>query len=64
MRPRTIPIGEVLVRATPPAVQKADTTEYVADAFKLHRDAQAEDLLMKLPGVSVSEGSCGQGVKR
>jgi hypothetical protein len=56
LRPRTIPIGEVLVRATPPAVQKADTTEYVADAFKLHRDAQAEDLLMKLPGVSVIEG--------
>ncbi|MBK7257490.1 MAG: TonB-dependent receptor [Ignavibacteriae bacterium] len=56
LRPRTIPIGEVLVHATPPAVQKADTTEYVADAFKLHRDAQAEDLLMKLPGVSVTEG--------
>ena len=56
LRPRTIPVGEVLVHATPPAVQKADTTEYVADAFKLHRDAQAEDLLMKLPGVSVTEG--------
>jgi hypothetical protein len=56
LRPRTIPIGEVLIHATPPAVQKADTTEYVADAFKLHRDAQAEDLLMKLPGVSVTDG--------
>lgn len=56
LRPRTIPIEEVLVRATPPAVQKADTTEYVADAFKLNRDAQAEDLLLKLPGVSVIDG--------
>jgi hypothetical protein len=37
-----------------PAVQKADTTEYVVDAFKLRRDAQTEDLLRKLPGVSVS----------
>ena len=56
MRFRTIPIPEVLVRATPPAVQKADTTEYVADAFKTNRDALAEDLLMKLPGVSVIDG--------
>jgi hypothetical protein len=56
LRSRTIPIPEVLVRAMPPAVQKADTTEYVADAFKINRDALAEDLLLKLPGVSVVDG--------
>jgi hypothetical protein len=56
LTPRAIPLAEVLVRATPPTVQKADTTEYVADAFKINRDALAEDLLMKLPGVSVVDG--------
>jgi len=55
--PRTIPMGEVVISEAPPAIQKADTTEYFAGAFKTNRDATTEDLVGKLPGVSVVNGS-------
>ncbi|HUI63719.1 MAG TPA: carboxypeptidase regulatory-like domain-containing protein, partial [Bacteroidota bacterium] len=51
---RLIPLGEVVVRRDPPpTVQKADTTEFNALAFKTHPDATTEELLAKLPGVTV-----------
>jgi hypothetical protein len=36
-----------------PAVQKGDTTEYNAKAYKTHPDATADELLAKMPGVTV-----------
>ena len=38
------------------AVQKEDTTEYNAEAFKTNPDATAEDLLKKMPGVTSTNG--------
>jgi hypothetical protein len=51
---RLIPLGEiVVVRDPPPAVQKADTTEFNARAFKTNPDATTEELLAKMPGITV-----------
>lgn len=36
---------------TPPALQKGDTTEYNSKAFKTQPDANAEDLVTKMPGI-------------
>ncbi|HTY11068.1 MAG TPA: outer membrane beta-barrel protein [Bacteroidota bacterium] len=53
-----IQLGEVDVEGSPPpAVQKADTTEFNAGAFKTNPDAVAEDLVGKLPGVIVTNGT-------
>ncbi len=41
----------------PPSIQKADTTEFNAGAFKTNPDATAEDLVGKLPGVIVTNGT-------
>jgi CarboxypepD_reg-like domain len=41
------------------AEQKEDTIQYHADAFKTHKDATAEDLVTKMPGVT----SDNSGVK-
>ncbi|MGB3587983.1 MAG: TonB-dependent receptor, partial [Tunicatimonas sp.] len=43
--------GQVL-----PTVQNGDTTEYNADAFKVNPDADAADLIKKMPGVVVQNG--------
>lgn len=45
-----------VVEQTIIAVQKEDTTEYNADAFKTNPDATAEDLLKKMPGVTSANG--------
>ncbi len=53
-----IPLGEVDIEGSPPpAVQRADTTEFNAGAFKTNPDALAEDLVGKLPGVIVTNGT-------
>ena len=47
--------------------QKGDTTQYNADAFKTNPDATTEDLISKMPGVTVTNGSVktqGEEVKR
>lgn len=49
------------------AVQKGDTTQFIADAFKTNPDANAEDLIKKMPGVVVQNGQVtaqGEQVKR
>ena len=38
-----------------PARQKGDTTEYSAGQFKVNPDATAEDMIKKLPGVTVAK---------
>jgi hypothetical protein len=68
MSERTIPMGEVLIEGrTPTAIQKGDTTEYTAGSFRMNRDASAEDLVAKLPGVTVEDGTVkahGEEVQR
>ena len=58
MTESTIPLREFIVEGrVPPAVQKGDTTEYNARAFKTNPDATAEDLVTKMPGVVVQNGT-------
>ena len=48
-------------------VQKGDTVEMNADAYKVNPDANAEDLLEKMPGVVIQNGTVqaqGENVKR
>ncbi len=48
-------------------VQKADTTEYNAAAFKTNPDATAEDLIKKMPGITNENGvtkAQGEEVKK
>ncbi len=52
-----IKLGTVNVTAKPiPVVMKHDTAEYNANAFKTNRDADAQDLLTKMPGITVQNG--------
>lgn len=61
----TIPMlrqGKVLadvtvIAAAPPVKQKVDTLEYSAKAFKVNPDANAEDMMKKMPGVTVDKGT-------
>jgi hypothetical protein len=61
-------IREVSVTGIMPlAQQKGDTTEFNADAFTTMPDATAEDLVEKLPGVTVEDGkveAMGEEVKQ
>lgn len=40
----------------PPVVQKGDTTEMSANAYKTNPDASAEDLVTKMPGITMQDG--------
>ena len=46
---------EIIGRLTP-VIQNADTTQYNADAFKTHKDADAMELVTKMPGITVADG--------
>lgn len=49
-------LGEVTVVAKqPPVEQKGDTLQYNASQFKVNPDATAEDMVKKLPGVTVDK---------
>ncbi|HYF32477.1 MAG TPA: outer membrane beta-barrel protein [Chitinophagaceae bacterium] len=51
-------LSEVTVKvSTPPVRQKTDTLEYSANAFKVNPDANAEDMMKKMPGVTVDKGT-------
>jgi hypothetical protein len=39
-----------------PVIQKGDTTEINAGAYKTNTDANAEDLVTKMPGISMQDG--------
>lgn len=53
----SVPIPGITVRESPPpADQVADTTEYRASAVKIGKDATAEELVQKLPGVTMENG--------
>ncbi|WP_290795681.1 TonB-dependent receptor [Flavihumibacter sp. UBA7668] len=50
-------LEEVIVKATtPPAQQKGDTVQFNASQFKVNPDANVEDLVKKMPGVSIENG--------
>jgi hypothetical protein len=58
MAQKPVMLGGVdVVGEAPPVVQKKDTTEYNASAFKTSKDASAEDLVTKMPGVVVNNGT-------
>ncbi len=49
-------LTEVTITTTaPPVKQKVDTVEYSANQFKVNPDANAEDLIKKMPGVTVDK---------
>ncbi|MBW3128250.1 TonB-dependent receptor [Hymenobacter profundi] len=48
--------GVEVVGKTPAAVQKGDTAQYNANAFKTNPDADARDLVTKMPGITVQDG--------
>jgi hypothetical protein len=51
----------------PTAVVKGDTTEFNAKAFKTHPDANVEDLVSKMPGITTQNGKIqaqGEDVKQ
>lgn len=56
-------VEETVIQST----QRGDTTEYNADAFKVNVDATTEDLMRKMPGVTIEDGQVqaqGEQVKR
>ncbi|MBC6606501.1 TonB-dependent receptor [Hymenobacter sp. BT188] len=63
-----IKLGEVEITGrAAAAVQKGDTAEFNARAFKTNPDANAQDLVTKMPGVTVQDGRVqaqGENVQR
>ncbi|OZI06547.1 hypothetical protein BWI93_19405 [Siphonobacter sp. BAB-5385] len=61
-------LKEVTVKGMQERVeQKADTLIYNADAYKVTKDANVEDLVTKMPGITMENGTIkaqGQDVKR
>lgn len=56
MPAKTQKIEEVVIYANKnPIYYNGDTLVYVADSFKVHQNAVAEDLLKKLPGIEVDK---------
>ena len=54
LMPSFTTLQEVIV-STPPIQVKEDTVEYKADSFKVKPNSMVEDLLKKLPGVTVDK---------
>ena len=48
--------GVEVTGKVPPAQQKGDTVQFNAAAYKTNPDANAEDLVAKMPGIVVTEG--------
>ncbi|TAK53689.1 MAG: TonB-dependent receptor [Bacteroidetes bacterium] len=58
MNEQAIRLNEVLIEEQGiRSVQKGDTTEYTAQSFKVNKDANAEELVTKMPGVTVENGT-------
>lgn len=48
-------LADVTIIATaPPVTQKGDTTQYSASQYKVNPDATTEDLIKKMPGITVA----------
>lgn len=67
LSPTDVKLGEVTVVDKPPLVIiNKDTTEFMSDAVQTNKDASAEDLITKMPGISVQDGKVqaqGEDVK-
>jgi hypothetical protein len=50
-------LKEVVVVGQGTAVQKGDTTVMTAESFKVTQDANTEDLVKKMPGITVENGT-------
>jgi hypothetical protein len=51
-------LGEVqIIGRIPPGEQKGDTTQFNAEAFKTAPDASAQDLVTKMPGITMLDGA-------
>ncbi|HUP12200.1 MAG TPA: hypothetical protein VM187_08320, partial [Niastella sp.] len=48
--------GVTVTAAAPPAVQKGDTLQMSASQFKVNPDANTEDLVKKMPGITIENG--------
>lgn len=62
-------LSTVVIDGTPPPVrQRQDTLEYSASAYKLNPDATSEDLIKKMPGVTVDRSGAvtaqGESVRK
>src|SRR6476619_4640386 len=44
-----------VVAQAPPVVQKGDTAQFSANQFKVNPDATTEDLIKKMPGITVAK---------
>jgi hypothetical protein len=68
LRPDAVDLEEVQVTGTAVrASQRGDTTDFNADAYKVTQDATTEDLLKKLPGVTIEGNTIktqGEEVRR
>ncbi len=56
-----------VVSGATPVLQKGDTTQINAGAFKTNRDATTEDLVTKMPGITILDGKVqaqGENVKK
>ncbi|HET6225151.1 MAG TPA: outer membrane beta-barrel protein [Bacteroidia bacterium] len=66
--PSSQQLKDVVVSTTAPtAVQKGDTTQYNANSYKTNPDANAEDLVTKMAGISSENGTVkahGEDVKK
>ncbi|HYG15904.1 MAG TPA: outer membrane beta-barrel protein, partial [Bacteroidia bacterium] len=59
--------GVTITEKIPPVKQKGDTTEFNSEAYKTNPDANAEDLVRKMPGVTIENGQVkaqGEDVKK
>jgi hypothetical protein len=59
--------GTAVITVASPVKQIGDTTEYNAGSFKVNPDATAEDLVKKMPGITVENGTIkaqGEEVKK
>lgn len=45
--------GVTIISKTPPVQQKGDTTQFNASQYKVNPDATVEDLIKKMPGITV-----------
>jgi len=50
-------LSKITINGIIPVQQKEDTTEYNANAFKTQPDANAEDLVNKMPGITSQNGA-------
>ncbi|WP_282037092.1 TonB-dependent receptor [Saccharicrinis aurantiacus] len=66
--PKANELDEVIVKKNVPlATVSGDSIQYNADAYKVNPDADAEDLIKKMPGITVSNGTVeaqGEEVKK